>query len=232
MKKLLLVLILCLIFTGCQLPVEAEPVIITETITETVVETVVETVTVEDNAKIEQLESELEDYRNLVNDLNSLLSNVYYGYAENENWILDGFTAFSIEYKDKYYLITAGHCVENEDGKFYNHRFKANFSNDWIYPELIDYKNDIYYDYSIFKSNKISSGFRISTSHKDKTLFVLGSTDNKLNIIKNHTEVPLMHAGESGSPLVDLNGNVVGITNMTLGFFKISYVLEAIDNMK
>jgi len=76
------------------------------------------------NSKIDLTEEELAKYKDLTINLNELLSNVYYGYASNENWEADGFTAFSIKYKNKFYLITAGHMIDDgRYGKFTNFRF-------------------------------------------------------------------------------------------------------------
>jgi hypothetical protein len=108
MKYLLYILIVFVILlSGCTEYVEV-PVVKTVIITETVTETVVETEYVEDTERIGELKEEVLKYQELIGNLNELLKCLYYRYAENESYILDGSTAFSIEYKDRYYLITAG----------------------------------------------------------------------------------------------------------------------------
>ena len=225
----IILLVLLVLSISCQSDLIADTVPIT---TELVVNTVPDTVTitsiveVENTDKINELELELKSYRALLDNLNELLGNVYYGYASNDNWILDGFTAFSLEYKDKYYIITAGHCVENEDGKFSNFKFKANFSDEWIYPKLLTYENDFMYgkDYAIFYSDKIDKGFKIG--EYELPAFILGN--GKLNIIKENTAKTI--GGESGSPVVNINSEVIGI--MTGSVTNITYILQAIDNIK
>jgi len=229
MKKILIILVLSIfLLIGCSAP---------ETVTETsiITKTVTKVVEVENTDRIEELEGkldesqeEVEKYKALISDLNELLSNVYYGYASNSKYILDGFTAFSIEYKGKYYLITAGHCVENEYGKFGNFKFKANFSDEWIYPKLLTYNIDKYAenDYAIFTSDKIKSGFDYGEPLGIN--MILGSADNNLNIVRSITKTN--KNGESGSPIVNENGEVIGI--LTGGITKIDKVLKAIDNLK
>ncbi|NQT67094.1 MAG: trypsin-like peptidase domain-containing protein [Actinobacteria bacterium] len=170
-------------------------------------------------------------YKRLINNLNELLSNVYYGYASNENWISGGFTAFSIEYNGDYYLITAGHCVHYKDDKidtglYTSFKFKANFSNEWIYPKLLIYEvNDTVPDYAILFSDKINDGldFDLDNSYPN---YVLGNGDN--NILKGFYTDTLID-GESGSPVVDINGQVVGIA--TGNFVDIDIVLQTIDDL-
>jgi len=172
---------------------------------------------------------ELEKYRSLANNFNELLSSVYYGWAINNiGGVEDGFTAFSMEYKGKFYIATAGHCVENEYGKFSNFKFKANFSDIWVYPKLLIYENDFdnNIDYAIFYSDKVINGlnFDINNSYPK---FILGNGDN--NILKEFDKYNLIE-GESGSPVVGINGQVMGIA--TGNFVDIDIVLEAIDNLK
>jgi len=205
-----------------------------DTIPETV--TVTETVIVEDTARIAELEKQLEkkdteaqQYRELINNLNNLLANVYYGYASNNKWTADGFTAFSMEYKDKYYLITAGHAVENPDGKMTNFKFKANFSNEWIYPKLLDYKFDKMnlVDYAIFYSDKINSGLKYNLNNLTKPSFILGA--GKLNLFK---EYGYIKSGESGSPIININGEVIEILTGDRTATKIEIVIQAIDKLE
>lgn len=184
-----------------------------ETIPEVV--TIVETVVVEDTAKIAELEKKLLEankkeltYKNLIANLNELLSCVYYGYASNDKYVADGFTAFSLEYKGKYYLITAGHCVHyKQDGldvKYNNFKFKANFSDEWIYPKLLTYRIGTYNDIAIFGDNtKINKGLKIDKDN-DEALFYLCKTDIKS--VSDKKEF-----GNSGSPAIDIEGEVVGL---------------------
>lgn len=231
MKYIYILLILILfIITGCTPLIQAEPEPIIETRIETVI--VTETVEIENTERIEQLEIEVQQYQDLIGNLNELLKNVYYGHAENENWILDGFTAFSIEYQGKFYLITAGHTVEeNEYGRFYNHKFKANFSDEWIYPKLLTYENDFEgnRDYAILYSDKITSGLNFDLNNSSLR-YILGNGDN--NIFKEYRTYKLVE-GESGSPVINIGGDVIEICiGLMIKNQDINIVLEAIDNLK
>jgi len=175
-------------------------------------------------------EEELIKYKNLLNNLNDLLSNVYYGYAENENWKSEGFTAFSLNYGDKIFLITAGHCVHYKDDKIdtgvYKYfKVRANFSNDWIYPKLLTYENDYTSgnDYAIFYSDKIKTGLNYDLKNTEPD-YRLGI--NKLIQENNNWG----EDGSCGSPVIDLDGEVIGIH---IGYLTdIDLVLEAIDNLE
>ncbi|NQT66188.1 MAG: hypothetical protein HQ569_01260 [Actinobacteria bacterium] len=178
------------------------------------------------------VENKIESYKNLINNLNDLLANVYYGYAENNKNESDGFTAFSINYNDKYYLITAGHAAhykynDIDTGVYTYFKFKANFSNEWIYPKLLTYENDFMgnRDYAILYSDKITNGldFDLNNSYPE---YILGNEDN--NIFKQFDIYNLVE-GESGSPVVDIDGEVIGIA--TGNFVDIDLVIEAIDNL-
>jgi hypothetical protein len=145
-------------------------------------------------ADYNKLNEENQKYYFLLDNLNELLSNVYYGYASNSNWISDGFTAFSLKYNDKYYLITAGHCVhykygDIDTGVYTNFKFKANLSDEWIYPELLTYENEYNggRDFAVLYSDKITNGFTPNTE-LTYPAFILGHGDklnnDKYNIIK------------------------------------------------
>lgn len=236
MKRLLLILLLVPLIAlfGCdsnytlhdsyikqKADTTPETVIVTETVT---VEKIVE---VENTKKIEQLEGEVQAYKDLIGNLNELLSCVYYGYASNDNWVLDGFTAFSIEYNKKYYLITAGHCVEPEGyGKMNSFKFKANFSNEWIYPKLLKYENEFYKnrDYAIFYSDKINNGLDYDLINTDKK-YVLGYQEK--NLIKKFLE-RYLEEGESGAPVIDIDGEVIGVA--TGLFTDIDLIIQALDS--
>ena len=177
---------------------------------------------------VDNLENETEKYQVLLRDLNSLLKNVYYGYASNSEWISDGFTAFSMEYGERYYILTAGHCIHYnfgglDTGLYTTIKFKNN-SGDFIYPKLLAYENDYYRDYAILFSDKVTSGldFDLNNSYPE---FILGNRN--LNTIKNEYD---LKDGESGSPVIDLDGQVIGIA--TGNFVDIDLVIKAIDNLK
>ena len=178
--------------------------------------------------KLKLSQEEVKGYENLIDNLNEFLSCVYYGYASNENWESDGFTAFSIFHNDEIYIITAGHCVENEYGRFYNFKFKANFTNTWIYPKLLTYENDYYgnRDYAIFYSDKVTNGLNYDLKNSYPK-FILGNIDK--NILKEFNIYNLLE-GESGSPVVDLDGEIIGIA--TGNFVDVDLVIEAIDELE
>lgn len=225
MKYLLTILAIIILATGCrQVQAEPEPKVITKIVTE------IEYVEVEvgNTEKINALEEDISRYSKLIGSLNTLLGNVYYGYAENENYILDGFTAFSMEYNGRYYLITAGHAVENNNIIFTDFKFKANYSDSWIYPRLLTYKNLYTHneDYAIFYSEDIDSGLAVNSTNVNNK-YVLGA--NKLNTIRRAGMSKVIQ-GESGSPVINLDGEVIEI--LTGGTTDIDVVLRAIDNLE
>lgn len=236
MRKCIIIFILLILLTitGCSRAIVADVTI--STITET---TFTQTTINNDyiNLKVEykrlvadndKLKADNEAYSYLLNNLNSLLKNVYYGYASNDKYILDGFTAFTIYYKDKYYLITAGHCVESgEVGKMTSFKFKANFSDEWIYPKLLAYENDFYNDrdYAILYSDKITNGFIKYSNNIEGKKYILGSINNKLNVFREYLGTGVN--GESGSPAININQEVVEIYNNR--FTNIQVVLNKID---
>jgi len=160
--------------------------------------------------KILEKDEELRDNNILINNSNILLSTVYYGTSEQTG---EGhgknFTAFSLFYKGKFYLITAGHCIENEDLKYTNFKFKPNNSESFIYPILLDYNNDYKNnkDYAIFSSHLVRSGLLISNKDKEPK-YVLGNTEKKINFFK---EFDTSIEGESGSPILNSKCRLVGI---------------------
>ncbi len=207
---------------GCTKPIVAETIPETVTVTETVIQyvTVEKIVEVENTDKINELELQLRQYKDLISNLNELLECVYYGYAENDNY-QNNFTAFSLEYNDKYYIITAGHAVEDNQyntGKYYNFRFKVD--NDWIYPELIAYGvTEHLPDYAIFYSEKINKGldYDLIETEPDYRL----RTNNRIELNNNWGE-----PGSCGSPVIDLDGEVIGLH---VGYFQdIDIILDKI----
>ena len=159
--------------------------------------------------------------------LNTLLGNIYYVYGKSDTGWTGG-TGFAIEYKEEYYLITAGHVIDNEYGYFPDIGFKANYSDDWIYPELLTYKNLYAHneDYAIFYSEDIDSGLAVNSTNVNNK-YVLGA--NKLNTIRRAGMSKVIQ-GESGSPIINLDGEVIEI--FTGGTTDIDVVLRAIDNLE
>jgi hypothetical protein len=223
-----ILLILLILFTiGCTKYVKVEPEPIIETVVKTVVvtETVIETVEVQDTECID-----------LIGNLNELLDNVYYVYGKNEyedHYDESWGTGFSLEYKDKFYLITAGHIVENEYGYFPNLGFKANFSDEWIYPKLLCYEqnHEAIIDYAVFYSDKVDSGFTIDDDN-DKGIYMFGNSELNINIIKSN-EIKNV-TGESGSPITDISAEVIGISIADIPeiYMPINTVLRAIDDLE
>jgi hypothetical protein len=198
---------------------------VVETVTETVLvtETVVETEYIEDTQRIDELEEEVLKYQELIGSLDEYLGYVHRLECSNSNYENWG-TGFSIEYKDKYYLLTAGHYVESLEGYgvFGNFRFLIN--DKWIYPKLLTYEvADIVPDYAIFYSDKITDGFNVDTNNTEP--------DYRLGIeplIQENNNWGL--DGECGSPIIDLDGEAIGLH---VGYLQdIDIVLEAIDNMQ
>jgi hypothetical protein len=181
--------------------------------------------------QITELKDEPEKLRNIINNFNKLLKNVYIGSADPKE-LAYTFTAFSIEYKGKYYLITAGHCVNDNFGKEGKFKFKANFSDEWIYPELLGYKAEFWNldDYGVFSSDKLYSGFKIS-DQETKENYLIGSMDKNLSVLRNLGAGS--KRGESGSPVINENGEVIGIYVVYgLVYTPIQLALNIIDNQE
>ncbi|MCJ7666635.1 MAG: hypothetical protein MUO59_07870, partial [Actinobacteria bacterium] len=102
------------------------------------------------------------------------------------------------------------------------------FGGKWIYPKLLTYENDYdnNIDYAIFYSDKIDSGlgYDLDNGYPE---YVLGNGD--INTIKGFYTYDLV-GGESGSPIIDIDGEAIGIA--TGGSTDINIVLQAIDNMQ
>lgn len=160
------------------------------------------------DGELASLRQEVEGLKTILEGFEQLLSNVYIGMTEPmANY---SFTAFSLKYEDKYYIITAGHCVNDnlrQDNVF---KFKANFSEEWIYPELIGYNAAFWEldDYAVFYSDDLMSGLEIGKEPSSRN-YLLGSLDKGLNIFRYVGDSSIR--GESGSPVINLYGKVVGI---------------------
>lgn len=220
--KIISYIILVLIFIlsiGCN-PIVAQPQ--PGVITETVIETVAETVEVENTDRIEILENEIKQYQDLICNLNEYLNNIYYCYNDNGTYIVWG-TGFSLQYNDKYYLITAGHAVM-QDGDYHPNLGFKNYKNEWIYPKLLKYEaTETTPDYAIFYSDKVNEGlgYDLSNTEPDYRLGV------DISIEENNT---WGETGSCGSPVIDQDGEVMGLH---VGYFQdIDEVLNAIDSIE
>lgn len=183
------------------------------------------------NARIARLSSaEL-----LMNNTNLILSTVFFATADTgERKEAIDFTAFSIMYNDKYYVITAGHCVEMDGKKYENFKFKANNKDDFISLKLIDYKSNYNsnIDYAIFYDPYIiRTGLYPTGTDEDQTpQYVLGNIERHLNLVKRYKDAK---EGESGSPVLNSKCHVVGIMIKEDGeYTPISVILEALDRIK
>jgi hypothetical protein len=174
---------------------------------------------------------DLENLRSLINNFNKLLKNVYIGSADPKE-LAYTFTAFSVEYEGEYYLITAGHCVKDNFGKEGKFKFKANFSDEWIYPELLGYKAEFWNldDYGVFSSDGLYSGFKIG-DQETKENYLIGSMDKNLSILRNLGAGS--KRGESGSPVINEKGEVIGIYVVYgLVYTPIQLALDIIDSLE
>jgi hypothetical protein len=128
-----------------------------------------------------------------------------------------------LEYKGRYYLITAGHAVEGEWGIHKNLGFR-DMDNKWIYPELLTYGvTNTVPDYAIFYSEEIDNGLKYDLENTEPD-YRLG-IDRPIQGNNNWGT-----DGECGSPIIDLEGEVIGIH---VGYLSdIDTVLRAIDNLE
>lgn len=169
----------------------------------------------------------------LLNNMNGLLKNVYIGSTSPKETAYT-FTAFKIIHKGKSYIITAGHCVSDNYGEEGTFKFKANFSQDWVYPDLLGYKADFFNldDYGVFYSDNISGGLKVTGDLNSKPSgdnYLLGSIDKQLSIFRNLGASSIR--GESGSPVINQDGEVVGIYVVYgLVYTPIQLALDVIDN--
>jgi hypothetical protein len=178
--------------------------------------------------KITSLQNEPEKLKIFLDNLDNMLKNVFIGSSDPDP-IQYTFTAFLIEYKEKYYIITAGHCVQANFGANGKFKFKANFGGEWIYPQLLAYKAEFWNldDYGIFSTDELTSGLKIG-NERTTDIYALGSTEKGLNIFRNLDTSSQF--GESGSPVVNENGEVIGILVVAgLKYTPIQLVLDKID---
>ncbi|MCK5568003.1 MAG: hypothetical protein KAI62_08815 [Actinomycetia bacterium] len=179
----------------------------------------------------EKQSGQLSDYDILTGNLNKLLTTVYYGSATPETEGREkNFTAFSMFYKDDFYLITAGHCIEYGDIKYTDFKFKSNTSSQWIYPELLYYEADYMNnrDYGIFTYPNLRTGLIIDDEDTEPG-YVLGNMERKLNFFKEFKQAK---EGESGSPILSLGCKLVGIViKNNTDYTPISVVTRTIDKL-
>jgi hypothetical protein len=180
-------------------------------------------------AQIDKLSSDPVKLRKFLNSINDMLKFVYTGSSADEGYGYT-FTAFSIEHKGKYYIITAGHCISDNYGAEGTFRFKGNFSDTWIYPELLAYESAFWKlnDYAVFYGNEISGGLKTG-EQKTEQNYLLGSLDKRLSVLRNLGDSS--QRGESGSPVINEEMQAIGIY-VIYGYVytPINLALEAIDN--
>jgi hypothetical protein len=180
---------------------------------------------------IQLQEEELQDHGILTSNLNILLKTVYYGSAvpigggQEKN-----FTAFGMYYNEKFYLITAGHCIEYDGIRYTDFSFKSNEMNSWIYPKLLyyeaDYKNNR--DFAIFRHRQIRKGLLLEEDDMEPR-YVLGNIERRLNFFK---EFDTAREGESGSPILSKGCKLVGIViKNNSDYTPISEVTDVIDSL-
>jgi len=179
--------------------------------------------------QVAQLKLQPGNLKKLLNNMNDLLKNVYIGSTAPEE-LAYTFTAFTILYNGKTYIITAGHCVADNYGEEGTFKFKSNFSQNWVYPDLLGYKAEFYNldDYGVFYAEGMSGGFEVSDKNTEDQ-FLLGSIDKGLSVARNLGDSS--KRGESGSPVINEDGQVVGIYVVYgLEFTPIQLALDVIDN--
>ncbi|MFC2159129.1 hypothetical protein ACFLQS_00220 [Actinomycetota bacterium] len=179
----------------------------------------------------EEQSEQLSDYGILTVNLNKLLTTVYYGSAVPETDVGEkNFTAFSMFYKDAFFLITAGHCIEYEGIKYTDFKFKSNTKTYWIYPELqyfeADYMNNR--DYAIFTLPHLRTGLIVEDEDMEPK-YVLGNFKRQLNFFKEFSHA---REGESGSPILSSGCKLVGIViKNNTEYTPISEVTRTIDKL-
>ena len=186
------------------------------------------------NEDLEERTAKLSSAELLMNNTNLILSTVYFGTADTDTLEeVKDFTAFSLMYKDEYYVITAGHCIEMDGEKYKNFKFKANDKDHFITLELLDYESDYSNnaDYAIFYDpHIIRTGLYPAGPEEDQTpQYVLGNIEKDLNLVKRYSDAEV---GESGSPVLNSKCHVVGIMIKKGGAYTpIGVILEALDRI-
>ena len=179
-----------------------------------------------------QKKEEIKQHQILVKNFNLIMATVYYGSSiSTADQREQSFTAFSINYGDNFYIITAGHCVEYEGIKYTDFKFRAHRSSRWLYPNLLDHKslpnNNI--DYAIFSHPSLKVGL-IAESGEQLPKYVIGNSYNNLNILKYFNSAV---RGESGSPILSSACKVVGVViKNNAEFTPISVIIEAIEEIE
>ena len=179
----------------------------------------------------EEQNEQLSEYNILTGNLNKLLTTVYYGSGLSETEGREkNFTAFSMFYKDNFYLITAGHCIEYGGIEYTDFKFKSNTRGQWIYPELLYYEADYMNnrDYGIFTLSHLRTGLVIDDKDTEPK-YVLGNFERRLNFFK---EFDHAKEGESGSPILSSGCKLVGIViKNNTDYTPISEVTRTIDRL-
>lgn len=177
---------------------------------------------------IEEQKSKIKNYEYLLNNYSLIsLNTIFSGIADykgREN--ARAFTAFSLYYKDRFFIITAGHSVDYENMKYDNFRFKKQNRDNWFGSELLCYRNDYKNnnDFAVFENADIRRGLFLATDNYEPA-FILGASSIK--IFKDDIKAGY---GESGSPVINSACHVVGILIKSTGeYTDIRKVTEAID---
>lgn len=171
----------------------------------------------------------------LLLNLNSIsFKTIYYGEAANE---IRGsgqfFTAFSLFYKEKFYLITAGHSIAMNGESYNDFKFKPNNRDVWITPQLLYYENDIENnnDFAIFEDSYIKNGLYPASGNLVPE-YIFGNTARDLNIVKKYNKDITAAFGESGSPVLNSECQVVGVLIKSKGeYTEIENVLAALEKI-
>lgn len=178
---------------------------------------------------LEDKEQQVRDHDTLSKNLNKLMSTVYYGTAVPAgNGREKSFTAFGLFYRDNFYLITAGHCIEYDGIKYTDFKFKPNGRGTLIYPELLYYRTDYENndDFAIFYDRSVRTGLMVAGEDSEPA-YVLGNTERKINFFK---EFESATEGESGSPILNSGCKLVGIViKSNSEYTPVVKVTEALD---
>jgi len=177
-------------------------------------------------------EEQIKEYQILISNFNLLLSTVFYGSAvSTTDHKEQSFTAFSMNYGDNYYIITAGHCVEYDGIRYTDFKFRANNSSRWLYPQLLGYETnpENNTDYAVFSHPSVRLGLMIETNDKQPK-YVIGNNQSNINILKQFDSSV---KGESGSPILSSGCKLVGVViKNNTDYTPISVITEAIERME